>query len=113
MSWCASTSPQPSSVSCQCASATVPSPSTGPYSWYLEMQMVLRAAAAYWILLFAVRLIGRRTASQMAPFELVVLFLFAGITSAAVLDNDRSHACAISRICTIGLRHIPTSRPPG
>jgi uncharacterized membrane protein YcaP (DUF421 family) len=41
------------------------------------MQVVLRAAAAYWILLFAVRLIGRRTASQMAPLDLVVLFLFA------------------------------------
>jgi len=71
--------------------------------------MVLRAAAAYWILLFAVRLIGQRTASQMAPFDLVVLFLFAGITITAVLDDDRSMVGAFSGICTIGLMHILAS----
>ena len=73
------------------------------------MQMILRAAAAYWILLFAVRLIGRRTASQMAPFDLVVLFLFAGITITAVLDDDHSMVGAFSGICTIGLMHILVS----
>ena len=73
------------------------------------MQLVLRAAAAYWILLFAVRLIGRRTASQMAPFDLVVLFLFAGITITAVLADDRSMVGAFSGICTIGLMHILAS----
>lgn len=70
------------------------------------MQMVFRAAAAYWILLFAVRLISRRTASQMAPFDLIVLFLFAGITITAVLDDDHSMVGAFSGICTIGLMHI-------
>ena len=73
------------------------------------MQMVLRAAVAYWVLLFAVRLIGRRTASQMAPFDLVVLFLFAGITITAVLDDDHSMIGAFSGICTIGLMHILAS----
>lgn len=73
------------------------------------MQMVLRAAAAYWVLLFAVRLIGRRTASQMAPFDLVVLFLFAGITITAVLGDDHSMIGAFSGICTIGLMHILAS----
>jgi uncharacterized membrane protein YcaP (DUF421 family) len=73
------------------------------------MQLVLRAAAAYWVLLFAVRLIGRRTASQMAPFDLIVLFLFAGITITAVLDDDHSMVGAFSGICTIGLMHILAS----
>jgi uncharacterized membrane protein YcaP (DUF421 family) len=73
------------------------------------MQLVLRAAAAYWILLFAVRLIGRRTASQMAPFDLVVLFLFAGVTITAVLDDDHSMTGAFSAVCTIGLMHILVS----
>lgn len=73
------------------------------------MQLVLRAAAAYWILLFAFRLIGRRTASQMAPFDLVVIFLFAGITITAVLDDDHSMVGAISGICAIGLMHILAS----
>jgi len=73
------------------------------------MQLVLRAAAAYWILLFAVRLIGRRTASQMAPFDLVVLFLFAGVTITAVLDDDHSMTGAFSAVCTIGLMPILVS----
>ncbi len=73
------------------------------------MQIVARAAAAYFLLLFAVRLIGRRTASQMAPFDLVVLFMFAGITITAVLGDEHSLVGAFSGICTIGLMHILVS----
>jgi uncharacterized membrane protein YcaP (DUF421 family) len=73
------------------------------------MELVLRAAAAYWVLLFAVRIIGRRTASQLAPFDLVVLFLFAGITITMVLADDHSFVGALSGICAIGLMHILAS----
>ncbi len=73
------------------------------------MATVFRAAAAYWILLFAVRLIGRRTASQMAPLDLIVLFLFAGTTITAVLADDRSMVGAASAIFTIGLMHVLAS----
>src|SRR3979409_931740 len=96
-------------ASSRCTSATVSPRLTGRFWWCRSMQLVLRAAAAYWILLFAVRLIGRRTASQMAPFDLVVLFLFAGITITAVLDDDHSMVGAFSAICTIGLMHILAS----
>ena len=81
------------------------------------MSVVLRAAVAYWILLLAVRLIGRRTASQMAPFDLVVLFLFAGATITSVLGEDHSLVAAYSTVCTIGLMHVAVSwlkiRSPG
>nr|WP_321986066.1 hypothetical protein [uncultured Lichenicoccus sp.] len=40
------------------------------------MSVVIRAAIAYWTLLIAVRLTGRRTVGQLAPFDLIVLFLF-------------------------------------
>ena len=73
------------------------------------MPVVLRAIAAYFILLFAVRLIGRRTASQMALFDLIVLFLFAGATITAVLGPDRSMTAAVSAVFTIGLMHILVS----
>jgi uncharacterized membrane protein YcaP (DUF421 family) len=73
------------------------------------MSLVIRAACAYFILLFSVRLIGRRTASMMAPFDLIVLFMFAGITVTAVLGDDKSMAGAFSAICTIGLMHIGVS----
>lgn len=45
----------------------------------------------------------------MAPFDLVVLFLFAGITITAVLGEERSMTGAFSGICTIGLMHIAVS----
>jgi len=73
------------------------------------MNIVLRAAAGYFVLLFAVRLIGRRTASMMAPFDLVLLFLFGGITIGAVVGEDRSMVGAISAVFTIGLMHILVS----
>lgn len=73
------------------------------------MSIVLRAAAGYFILLFAVRLIGRRTASMMAPFDLVLLFLFGGITIGAIVGEDHSFVGAISAIATIGLMHILVS----
>lgn len=73
------------------------------------MSVVLRAAAAYWILLLAVRLIGRRTASMMAPFDLIVLFLFAGAMISAVLGEDHSLTASYSAVCTIGLMHLLVS----
>jgi uncharacterized membrane protein YcaP (DUF421 family) len=73
------------------------------------MNIVLRAATGYFVLLFAVRLIGRRTASMMAPFDLVLLFLFGGITIGAVVGEDHSMVGAISAVFTIGLMHILVS----
>ena len=55
---------------------------------------------------FEVRLIGCRTASQKAPFDLVVLFLLAGIMITAALGDDRSMVGAFSGICAIGPIHI-------
>ena len=73
------------------------------------MSVILRAAASYLILLFAVRLIGRRTASMMAPFDLVVLFLFGGALMSATLGDDHSMVAAISAVFSIGLMHIAVS----
>jgi len=67
---------------------------------------VLKAAAAYLVILFAMRLIGRRTASQQAPFDMVVLFLFGGMTTAAILGEDRSFTAAMTGIFTVGLMHV-------
>jgi uncharacterized membrane protein YcaP (DUF421 family) len=73
------------------------------------MSIVLRAAGGYLVLLLAVRLIGRRTASMMAPFDLVLLFLFGGITIGAIVGEDHSFAGAISAVFTIGLMHVLVS----
>ena len=73
------------------------------------MTVIIHAAVAYLVLLLAVRLIGRRMASMMAPFDIVVLFLFGGALMAAVLGNDHSMVAAISVVFTIGLMHIGVS----
>ena len=73
------------------------------------MSVIIRAAIAYLILLFAVRLIGRRTASMMAPFDLVVLFLFGGALMGGVLANDHSMVAAVSAVFSIGLMHVLVS----
>lgn len=73
------------------------------------MSTVLKAAAAYLVVLFAMRLIGRRTASQQAPFDMVVLFLFGGMTTTAILGEDRSFTAAMTAIFTVGLMHVLVS----
>ena len=73
------------------------------------MATVLKAAAAYLVVLFAMRLIGRRTASQQAPFDMVVLFLFGGMTTTAILGEDRSFTAAMTGIFTVGLMHVLVS----
>lgn len=44
------------------------------------MATILRAAIAYWMLLFILRIIGRRAVNQMTPFEFILLFLVGGMT---------------------------------
>jgi uncharacterized membrane protein YcaP (DUF421 family) len=73
------------------------------------MDIILRAAVAYIVLLLTVRLIGRRLASMLAPFDLVVLFLIGGASLSAVLGDDRSLMGAFSAIGTIGLMHVLVS----
>lgn len=73
------------------------------------MSTVFKAAAAYLVVLFVIRLIGRRTASQQAPIDMVVLFLFGGMSVSAVLGDDKSFVGAMSAIFTVGLMHVAVS----
>ncbi len=70
------------------------------------MAAVLKAAVAYLVILFAIRPIGRRTASQAAPLDMVVLFLFGAMTGAAILGEDRSFTAAMTSVFTVGLMHV-------
>jgi uncharacterized membrane protein YcaP (DUF421 family) len=73
------------------------------------MSLIIRAAFAYCMLLVTVRLVGRRTASQLAPMDLVVLFLFGGISIAAILNDDHSLVGSFTGIGTIGLMQVLVS----
>ena len=73
------------------------------------MNTIFKAAAAYFIVLFLIRLIGRRTASQQAPIDLVVLFLFGGLSVSAILGEDKSFVGAMSALTTVGMMHVAVS----
>ena len=73
------------------------------------MSTVLKAAAAYLVVLLAMRLLGRRAASQQAPFDMVVLFLIGGMTTTAILGEDRSFTAAMTGVFTVGLMHFAVS----
>jgi uncharacterized membrane protein YcaP (DUF421 family) len=75
----------------------------------VAVSIVLRAAIGYLTLLFVVRLIGRRALSMMAPFDLILLFIFGGIMIGAIVGDDHSFVGALSAVFTIGLMHIIVS----
>jgi uncharacterized membrane protein YcaP (DUF421 family) len=70
------------------------------------MGTIFRAIAAYFFLLMTVRLISRRPGGQMTPFELILIFLFGGITIQAVVADDRSITNAFLAVITISLMHV-------
>jgi uncharacterized membrane protein YcaP (DUF421 family) len=73
------------------------------------MGTILRATIAYWVLLFVLRLLGRRAASQLSPFELIVMFLLGGMSIQSIVSDDRSLITAIVGILSIALNHFAVS----
>ena len=73
------------------------------------MGTIIRATVAYWVLLFILRLLGRRAASQLSPFELIVMFLLGGMSIQAIVSDDRSLFTAVMGILTIALNHFAVS----
>lgn len=75
------------------------------------MESVIRGAAIYAVLLLIVRLSGRRTLSQMMPFDLVLILIVAETTQQALLGDDFSLVNAAVLIITlfvidIGLSYV-------
>jgi uncharacterized membrane protein YcaP (DUF421 family) len=70
------------------------------------MGTILRATVAYWMLLFTIRVIGRRAVNQMTPFELILLFLIGGMSIQAVVYHDRSLTNALLAVITVALNHV-------
>jgi uncharacterized membrane protein YcaP (DUF421 family) len=73
------------------------------------MGTIIRATVAYWVLLFVLRLLGRRAASQLSPFELIVMFLLGGMSIQSIVSDDRSLFTAVVGILTIAINHFAVS----
>jgi uncharacterized membrane protein YcaP (DUF421 family) len=67
---------------------------------------ILRAVAAYCLLLFMLRIIGRRSVSQMTPFELMIMFLIGGMTIQAIVTDDRSLTNAFLAVLSVCGMHV-------
>jgi uncharacterized membrane protein YcaP (DUF421 family) len=65
------------------------------------MDSVLRGAAIYLVLLVVVRLSGRRSLSQMTPFDFVLILIAAETTQQALLGDDFSITNAAVLIVTL------------
>lgn len=75
------------------------------------MESVLRGAAVYVVLLVIVRLSGRRSLSEMTPFDFVLVLIVAETTQQALLGDDFSIVNALILIVTlftidIGLSYV-------
>ncbi len=54
------------------------------------LEIVLRAAIIYFVVLIGIRLTGKRQVGQMTPFDLVVLLLIANAVQNAMTGSDTS-----------------------
>ena len=65
------------------------------------LQIVLRTAAIYLVVLIGVRLSGKREVGQMTPFDLVLLLLLSNSVQNAMTGPDTSVFGGIAAACTL------------
>lgn len=65
------------------------------------MEMVLRAAAIYFILLIIFKISGRRTLMQLTNFDLILLLIISEATQQAMLSTDYSVTGSMLTIVTL------------
>jgi len=84
------------------------------------MDLVIRAAVAFFFVLLLTRVIGRRELSSMQPFDLIMLVMIGDLVQQGVTQNDFSVTGALLVGGTIGLLTVfvsytsfrfPTLRP--
>ena len=54
------------------------------------MDLALRAAVAFLIILFVTRVVGRRELSSMEPFDMILLIVMGDIAQQGITQNDYS-----------------------
>jgi uncharacterized membrane protein YcaP (DUF421 family) len=71
---------------------------------------VIRGTVAYLVLLFVIRVTSRRAAGPGTPFELILIFLFGGMTVQSVVSDDRSLTGALIGVITVAWLHTTIAR---
>ncbi len=73
------------------------------------MGAVFRAIFGYCFLILMVRIVGRRPAKQLTPFEFVLIFFMGGVMLTPMVGDDRSLINALLTIAAIAVTHFVLS----
>ena len=76
------------------------------------MDIVIRAAVAFLLILFLTRVVGRRELSSLEPFDLILLVTIGDLVQQGVTQNDFSVTGMILAIGTIGFLTVVFSYLP-
>ena len=73
------------------------------------MDLVLRTAFVFFLILLVTRAVGRRELSSMEPFDLILLVVMGDFVQQAVAQSDYSLTGATIVIVTLGLLTVGTA----
>src|SRR5207247_5248150 len=73
------------------------------------VDIVLRAAAVFLVILFLTRVVGRRELSSLEPFDLILLVVIGDLVQQAVTQSDYSVTGAFIVVSTIALLTVGLS----
>jgi uncharacterized membrane protein YcaP (DUF421 family) len=73
------------------------------------MDIVLRAAVAFFFVLFVTRVVGRRELSSLQPFDLILLVMIGDLTQQGVTQNDFSVTGLVLAAGTIAVLTVVVS----
>lgn len=79
-------------------------------SWRDIVDLVLRAAVVYIVLLLGIRLAGKREVGQMTPFDLVLLLLISNAVQNAMIGPYNALTAGLVAALTLLLLNNVTSR---
>jgi len=70
------------------------------------MDTILKAGLIFVVLIFVLRIVGRRSVAHMTPFEMIIIFLIGGLANQAIVADDRSITNALLAIATVAMLHV-------
>ena len=73
------------------------------------MDIVFRAAVAFFFVLFVTRVVGRRELSSLQPFDLILLVMIGDLTQQGVTQNDFSVTGLVLAAGTIAVLTVVVS----
>jgi uncharacterized membrane protein YcaP (DUF421 family) len=73
------------------------------------MDIVLRAALAFWFIYFLTRIVGRRELSSLGPFDLIMLIVLGDLVQQGVTQSDYSVTGLVLAGGTIALLQVGVS----